>query len=923
MIQYLLHTSLLVALLLGFYRLLLSGETFFGFHRWILLGGILLAFLLPLVSIPSYYSYRPEVLTPSFIEANTLSTAENKEAIYTKLAAKENQKMGIQNTEILPSLEENIPTSTVNEGTTVDAVSSTWLTRLSAISLSSWLFIIYGIGTGLLLLYLLYQIGMLIRFRKRGVVTKKGRYTIVEHDDCDQSFSFGRVIYIHKSADQKLDRNHIIRHEMIHARQLHTIDIIISEIMTIVLWFNPFAWMYKKAVRDNLEYLTDRQMLDEGADTKAYQLSLVRITVPHTMSQLRQPTAAVALANNYNHSTLKQRIIMMNKKYSSYTKVWRHLLIVPFLGLTMSFFNNVIAEQIPQERTEKATIDKSTDARPEPEEKIDSKSRSKTESRSKAKNKTKNKTKTKNVQVSDINIDLSSHINADVKAHTVIDITPNVTVDLDMSGMGEFMIATMSEALSNMDISAITEEAISSMPMYDEEGPVKGRWAIEDGCLHFWIGSKNNFSNWSECDYDLAGFKENADASFTMTREAGTMILNGDMDPNDGGGKFTFEPSTSFQDYLSGEDMGKIRDREMMFLFNTDINKNYIDFVRKEGFDLDRKSIVALAVHGVDDDEIKTGIASLKARKFKTTDIDDIISMTIHNVDSEYMDEIDALGYPMRKLDEYISMRIHDVDKDLVLSLKRAGYDDLTAKELVSMAIHDVNEGFINELARIGYKNLDVKTIVSLAIHDVDASFIEKVNEMGFDNIDLDDIMGFAIHDVDEDYIQALKDAGITDLDAQEITSFAIHDVDPEFVAFLESNGYSKLSNDEIVSAAIHDVDKRFINDLKDAGFTNLSFDRLISFAIHDVDSDYINEMSASGLADLSPDDLVSGKIHGVKASFVKDIMELGFDDVNMDDLIQLKIHDVRAKDIREMKENGGDKMDLDDYRRKIMRSKW
>ncbi len=56
----------------------------------------------------------------------------------------------------------------------------------------------------------------------------------------------------------------IVRHEMIHAKQYHSADILLSEIFTIIFWFNPFAWLLKKTLKQNLEFLTDRQVLATG-----------------------------------------------------------------------------------------------------------------------------------------------------------------------------------------------------------------------------------------------------------------------------------------------------------------------------------------------------------------------------------------------------------------------------------------------------------------------------------------------------------------------------------------------------------------------------------------------------------------------------------------------------------------------------------
>jgi len=55
MIPYLLHVTLLMAVCLLFYKLLLQTETFYPLNRWILLGCLAVSFLLPLIPVPGQW----------------------------------------------------------------------------------------------------------------------------------------------------------------------------------------------------------------------------------------------------------------------------------------------------------------------------------------------------------------------------------------------------------------------------------------------------------------------------------------------------------------------------------------------------------------------------------------------------------------------------------------------------------------------------------------------------------------------------------------------------------------------------------------------------------------------------------------------------------------------------------------------------
>jgi beta-lactamase regulating signal transducer with metallopeptidase domain len=84
-------------------------------------------------------------------------------------------------------------------------------------------------------------------------------------------FSFGNAIYINQRLHTKEEWAEIILHEYVHIRQKHTLDILLAELVCIVNWYNPFAWLIRYSVRHNLEFIADHQVLDKGVDRKGYQ----------------------------------------------------------------------------------------------------------------------------------------------------------------------------------------------------------------------------------------------------------------------------------------------------------------------------------------------------------------------------------------------------------------------------------------------------------------------------------------------------------------------------------------------------------------------------------------------------------------------------------------------------------------------------
>lgn len=164
-------------------------------------------------------------------------------------------------------------------------------------------------------------------------------------------FSFFRHIYVNPSLHGPDELKAILQHESIHVKEWHSADVLMSELNQVFYWFNPGAWLMKTAVKENLEFLTDRTMLRTGVDRKAYQYSLVQVNA----SQY-----AVGIANNFNFSHLKNRIKMMNKQKSSRLHITRYAIlgcIVCGVLLSLNFTNAGTAVQEAVKDVQRALVE--------------------------------------------------------------------------------------------------------------------------------------------------------------------------------------------------------------------------------------------------------------------------------------------------------------------------------------------------------------------------------------------------------------------------------------------------------------------------------------------------------------------------------------------------------------------------------------
>ncbi|MDR2804204.1 MAG: TonB family protein [Dysgonamonadaceae bacterium] len=194
---------------------------------------------------------------------------------------------------------------------------------------------LYGIGIATLFLRALIQTGTIIRIVRRSQPAALYGQTVYCNPDIQTPFSFFRWIVLNSKRYTDTELQEILRHEETHVRQTHSVDILLAELFCIFCWLNPFAWLLKREIRMNLEFLADQSVLASGYEAEHYQFHLLRLTY-------RKATANIV--NNFNVSLLKKRIFMMNKKQTSKLSICKYTLLIPVVG-ALVFFNNALNTQ--------------------------------------------------------------------------------------------------------------------------------------------------------------------------------------------------------------------------------------------------------------------------------------------------------------------------------------------------------------------------------------------------------------------------------------------------------------------------------------------------------------------------------------------------------------------------------------------------
>jgi hypothetical protein len=284
---YLLQAGLILAVLTLCYRLLLRRATWFGLNRYLLGLNVALALVLPLVELPDF--------RPAPVRHLVQQTVPNFRVLdWSRLKpvrpAPNFQKPPSQATDVLTEIQP----------------------EESPFNWQQVLFWAYLAGVIFLAGRFFVQLVSLVRLIARSERSWEEDIWLVVNETVAAPFSFFQWVILNPDLYEQDEFDQILVHERIHCRQWHSLDMLLAEILRIVFWFNPFAWWHQRLVQENLEYLVDREVLNEGIEKKTYQYYLLKAS----LSGL-PPIPVRPVTNSFNQPQLKSRISMMNRPRSS------------------------------------------------------------------------------------------------------------------------------------------------------------------------------------------------------------------------------------------------------------------------------------------------------------------------------------------------------------------------------------------------------------------------------------------------------------------------------------------------------------------------------------------------------------------------------------------------------------------------------
>lgn len=294
---------LLVGTLL--YTLFFWRSTFLRWNRVLLWSILLASLILPFVHLP---------------ESWTLQGWQNK-VTTSPLTPRLNADEKLPEPQFFSEID-------FSEQETPSETSGVISTKHPVVPITRLLFLLYGLGCLVFGIRFLIHLFSLFKLFRKAHLEQRDGYCLAFCQEELSPFAFGRTIFLSEALLQSEDLELILTHELAHIRQQHTLDILVAELLLVWQWFNPGAWLFRRLVETNLEYLADRSVLQQQWNKKQYQLSLLNWSNVNVNNRL---------STSYNFSLLKERIMMMNRKPSSKAYWLRYALMGMLLPLLPLF----------------------------------------------------------------------------------------------------------------------------------------------------------------------------------------------------------------------------------------------------------------------------------------------------------------------------------------------------------------------------------------------------------------------------------------------------------------------------------------------------------------------------------------------------------------------------------------------------------
>jgi len=258
------------------YELLLRKETFFNWNRAYLLITSVVSLIVPFIKLKSFATVIPSEF---MISLPAIVLGE------------------------LKPIQHNL----------IESSDITMLASESSFSIAFFWYVGVAFFGGLLL----FKLFKIWRYKQTSNSVQKKGYSLTILKNSEDAFSFLRSIFLGDQIENT-QKESILKHEMVHVKEKHTLDLLWFEILRIVFWFNPLVYLYQKRITEVHEFIADKI-------ASKYQKNYYENLLAKTFN-----IAQFSVVNQfYSSSLIKKRIIMLTKEKSKSIKLVKYFTVLP------------------------------------------------------------------------------------------------------------------------------------------------------------------------------------------------------------------------------------------------------------------------------------------------------------------------------------------------------------------------------------------------------------------------------------------------------------------------------------------------------------------------------------------------------------------------------------------------------------------
>lgn len=764
MIIYSLHVALLLAIWLVFYKLFLQKETYYKLNRLMLLSCLILAFVLPLIHVPAKFSLRGGAPT-----ATEILIENNTDAL-----------LGDVDTQELTTVQESL-----NSPTAIYPVTTAEVPL--ADKALKWAFWVYWCGVAILGANLLLQLIVLFLQGYRKPVIKDGIFRIVELDSDKAPCSFGNTIFINPAKYDWETYNQILTHEKVHIKQGHTFDLMLAEIVLVFQWFNPFAWMYRKELESNLEFLTDDSVLyKHNIELEDYQLSLLKVSVPNL---------SMNITTNYNQSLLKRRILMMNAKKSNVHIMWKYLMIIPLLFVLVCGLNEPEAKAVDVEMP-LTTMESSLPV---------------------------GIGKSKGLWSGTI---IGDKVKMECKSD---DDRQNKNYSYVLPGIGTFNLNEFTNlpktTKSDFAVSREAGTAIFNGKFDDKQGFGKYKFTVHENYKSYM--EFKSIRDMDEDDYFAFFIMDIKKSYIQFLNDSGYTRLT----KNQILALFKYKVDESYLTFWQSNGVENVTIDQLIALKKLKIDSAYLAEIRKAGYkDITIPQLITFKSQNVTPSYI-AGLRRAKSQP-KTT--------TANATEVRAVEEQPTVA-------DLVKSKSMNIDTNFVASLRDIGYPDLSSQTIYNLRVQKISAAFIKSYMDIGMKNLTVNTLYNLRTQNLSADYIKGFYDIGLKDITTGSLYNLRTQGITAAYIKSFYNIGLKDISFNTLYNYKIQGITSDQIKGFMDVGYKNLSLNDLHNLKTNNITPVHIKAFQKLGFYNTTIKELISCKNAGITPEFVAEMKQKG----------------------------------------------------------------------------